>query len=368
MPILASLGPTRGRPFSPTALGPHELSAAARRYGVKPMPPLEWNAQVERETAHLYERVKNVVPSIEWPFFAPYVKAINDLKKERGAVILAHNYQTPEIYNCVADYVGDSLQLAVEATKTKADIIVQAGVHFMAETSKILNPDKTVLIPDVRAGCSLAQSITGEDVRLLRDKFPGVPIVAYVNTSADVKAEIDICCTSANAVQVVESLGAEKVIFLPDQYLASYVASQTDVKIIAWKGACEVHERFTGDELAKYRAADPSVQIIAHPECPPDVLGEADYTGSTKGMIDWVRKNRPKRVVMVTECSMADNVKAELPDVEFVKPCNLCPHMKRITLPKILDSLVFMKEEVVIDPMIAAKARRSVERMIHLKS
>jgi quinolinate synthase len=308
------------------------------------------------------------VPSIEWPFFAPYVKAINDLKKERNAVILAHNYQTPEIYNCVADFVGDSLQLAIEATRVKADVIVQGGVHFMAETSKLLNPGKTVLIPDVRAGCSLAQSITGEDVRLLRDKFPGVPIVAYVNTSADVKAEVDICCTSGNAVQVVESLGADKVIFLPDRYLANYVATQTKVKIIAWKGACEVHERFTGDELAKYRADDPSVQIIAHPECPPDVLEAADYTGSTKGMIDWVRKNRPKRVVMVTECSMADNVKAELPDVEFVKPCNLCPHMKRITLPKILDSLVYMKEEVVIDPMIADKARRSVERMIQLKN
>src|SRR6185436_13065585 len=341
----------------PVALPAGELSAAARRYGVLPMPALEWNSEVERETAHLYERVKNVVPSIEWPFFAPYVKAINDLKTARGAVILAHNYQTPEIYNCVAD----SLQLAIEATKTKAPIIVQAGVHFMAETSKILNPDKTVLIPDVRAGCSLAESITGEDVRLLRDKFPGVPIVAYVNTSADVKAEVDICCTSANAVQVVESLGSDTVIFLPDQYLANYVASQTKVKIISWKGACEVHERFTADELESYRAADPSIQIIAHPECPPDVIETADYTGSTKGMIDWVRKNRPKRVVMVTECSMADNVKAELPDVEFVRPCNLCPHMKRITLPKILDSLVYLKEEVLIDAVIAEKARRSVE-------
>src|SRR6187431_463572 len=368
MPVLTQLGPTRGHPFMPTASAPGELSAAARTYGVLPMPSLEWNAQVERETAHLYERVKNVVPSIEWPFFAPYVKAINDLKKQRGAVILAHNYQTPEIYNCVSDFVGDSLQLAREATKVDSNIIVQCGVHFMAETSKILNPEKTVLIPDSRAGCSLASSITGADVRLLRRQFPGVPVVAYVNTSAEVKAEVDICCTSANAVQVVESLNAETVIFLPDRYLASYVASQTKVKIIAWKGACEVHERFTGDELEKYRADDPSVQIIAHPECPPDVLGEADYTGSTKGMIDWVRKNRPKRVVMVTECSMADNVKAELPDVEFVKPCNLCPHMKRITLPKILDSLVFMKEEVVIDPMIAAKARRSVERMIQLKN
>src|SRR6187455_3320761 len=366
MPVLASLGPSRRPPFMPTASA--GLSAAARKYGVKPMPALEWNPQVERETAQLYERVRAVVPSIEWPFFAPYVKAINDLKRERGAVILAHNYQTPEIYNCVADFVGDSLQLAREATKVDADIIVQCGVHFMAETSKILNPDKTVLIPDLKAGCSLAASITGEDVRLLRAKFPGVPVVAYVNTSAEVKAEVDICCTSSNAHEVVESLGRDTVIFLPDQYLAKYVAAHTKVKIISWQGACEVHERFTADELRQYRAGDPSLQIIAHPECPPDVIEEADYTGSTAGMIDWVRKNRPRRVVMVTECSMADNVQAELPDVEFVRPCNLCPHMKRITLPKILDSLVYMKEEVVIDPTIAAKARRSVERMIHLKS
>jgi quinolinate synthase len=345
-----------------------ELSAAARRYGVLPMPSLEWNEQVARETAPLYTRVAKVIPPVEWPFFAPYVKAINALKRERNAVILAHNYQTPEIYNCVADFVGDSLQLAREATRVDADVIVQCGVHFMAETSKILNPDKTVLIPDSKAGCSLASSITGADVRLLRQRYPGVPVVAYVNTSADVKAEVDICCTSSNAVEVVESLGTETVIFVPDQYLAKYVASQTKVKIIAWKGACEVHERFTADELRRYRQGDPSLQIIAHPECPPDVLAESDYTGSTAGMIDWVRKNQPKRVVMVTECSMADNVQAELPDVEFVRPCNLCPHMKRITLPKILDSLVYMKEEVVIDAAIAERARRSVERMVNLKS
>jgi quinolinate synthase len=332
------------------------------------MPSLEWNEQVARETAPLYARVAKVIPPVEWPFFAPYVKAINVLKKERNAVILAHNYQTPEIYNCVADFVGDSLQLAREATRVDADVIVQCGVHFMAETSKILNPDKTVLIPDSKAGCSLASSITGADVGLLRQRYPGAPVVAYVNTSADVKAEVDICCTSSNAVEVVESLGTESVIFVPDQYLAKYVASQTKVKIIAWKGACEVHERFTADELRRYREGDPSLQIIAHPECPPDVLAESDYTGSTAGMIDWVRKNQPKRVVMVTECSMADNVQAELPDVEFVRPCNLCPHMKRITLPKILDSLVYMKEEVVIDPVIAERARRAVERMVNLKS
>ena len=365
MAITEILGPYVER--RPAAL-PAAPSPRASRFASLPAPTLQWNEQVERETAPLYARVKAVVPPNEWPVFAPYVKAINDLKKARNAVILAHNYQTPEIYNCVADFVGDSLQLAREATKVNADIIVQAGVHFMAETAKILNPDKTVLIPDTRAGCSLASSITGEDVRLLRERFPGVPVVTYVNTSAEVKAESDITCTSSNALQVVESLGVDKVIFVPDQYLAKYVASQTKVKIIAWKGSCEVHERFTGDELAMIRANDPTVQIVAHPECPPDVIAASDFTGSTAHMIDYVRKNRPKRVVLVTECSMADNVQAELPDVEFTRPCNLCPHMKRITLPKILDSLLYMKEEVVVDPAVAAKARRAVERMIYLKS
>lgn len=345
----------------------HHGSTAIRR-AAAPLPVPEWSPDVERATAHLYRRVDKVISPVEWPLMAPYIKAINDLKQERNAVILAHNYQTPEIFHCVADVGGDSLQLALEATKVKSDIIVQCGVHFMAETSKILNPDKTVLIPDSRAGCSLASSITGADVRLLRERFPGVPVVAYVNTSADVKAEVDICCTSSNALQVVESLNAPTVIFLPDQYLAKYVASQTAVKIIAWKGACEVHERFTGDELRAYREADPSVQIIAHPECPPDVLAEADFTGSTAHMINWVRNKHPKRVVMITECSMADNVQAELPDVEMVRPCNLCPHMKRITLPKILSSLLGLREEVTIDPAIAEKARRSVERMINLRN
>ena len=357
--------PTRG--FSPAPAPQPGSGAAARRLGVLPMPSLEWNEQVAKETAHLYERVKSVIPPVEWPFFAPYVKAINELKKRRNAVLLAHNYQTPEIYNCVADFVGDSLQLAREATKTKADIIVQGGVHFMAETSKLLNPDKVVLIPDIKAGCSLASSITGADVRLLRERFPGVPVVTYVNTSADVKAESDICCTSSNAVQVVESFGVDRVILIPDEFLARWVATQTKVKIIAWKGHCEVHERFTGEELRKYREADPKVQILAHPECPPDVIAEADFTGSTSAMINYVKTNRPRKVVMVTECSMADNVQAETPDVEFVRPCNLCPHMKRITLPKILDSLVYLREEVEIDPAIADRARRAVERMVRLK-
>jgi quinolinate synthase len=368
MPIFDTFDPDRlGRPARAQPAG----SAASRtssKFSPLPRPDLDWNEDVARETAHYYERIKAVVPPVEWPFFAPYVKAINGLKRERDAVILAHNYQTPEIYNCVADFVGDSLQLAREAAKTKAEVIVQCGVHFMAETSKILNPDKIVLIPDSRAGCSLASSITGADVRLLRERFPVVPVVTYVNTAADVKAESDICCTSSNAVQVVESLGVDKVIFLPDEYLAKYVAAQTAVKIIAWKGHCEVHERFTGEELRRYRADDPSISIIAHPECPPDVLAEADFTGSTAHMIDWVRKRHPKRLIMVTECSMADNVRAELPDVNFLRPCNLCPHMKRITLPKILDSLLMMQEEVTVDPAIADKARRAVERMIHLKS
>src|SRR6202045_2374252 len=293
-------GPAHRRPTAPA----HRRLSAAERARALPMPSLEWTPEVERATAHLYERVKKVISPVEWPFFAPYVKAINELKKTRNAVILAHNYQTPEIYNCVADVVGDSLQLAREATKTSASVIVQCGVHFMAETSKILNPDKVVLIPDLRAGCSLAQAITGADVRLLRERFPGVPVVTYVNTSAAVKAESDICCTSSNALDVVESLGAERVIFLPDEYLAKYVAAQTTVKIIAWKGHCEVHERFTTDELQSYRASDPGIMIIAHPECPPDVIETADFTGSTAKMIDWVRARKPKRVVMVTECSM----------------------------------------------------------------
>lgn len=339
---------------------------ARKTFAPVAMPDLTYTPEVARETAHLYERVKHVIPSVEWPFHAPYVKAINDLKKVRNAVILAHNYQTPEIYNCVADVVGDSLQLARDAAKVEADVIVQGGVHFMAETSKLMSPDKTVLIPDMKAGCSLAESITGADVRLLRREYPGVPIVAYVNTSAEVKAEVDICCTSSNAVQVVESLGSDRVIFLPDQYLAKFVASQTKVQIIAWHGACEVHERFTGGELRAYRMDDPSIKIIAHPECPPDVIAEADFTGSTAHMIDWVKTNRPKRVVMVTECSMADNVAAETSDVEFVRPCNLCPHMKRITLPKILDCLIHMSNEVIIPEEIAARARLSVERMVNL--
>ncbi len=277
---------------------------------------------------------------MEWVHYAPLIKAINELKKKRNAVILAHNYMTPEIFHGVADFRGDSLQLAKEAAKTNAKVIVQAGVHFMAETSKLLSPDKTVLIPDLRAGCSLAASITADDVRLLREAYPGVPIVTYVNTSAAVKAECDITCTSSNAVKVVESLNAPRVLLIPDEYLSKYVQTKTKVEIIAWRGHCEVHERFTAEELAAYRKSDPGVKIIAHPECPPDVIAMADFTGSTSGMINWVKEKRPKKALLVTECSMASNVAAETPDVEFVRPCNLCPHMKRISLEAIYDSLL----------------------------
>jgi len=305
---------------------------------------------------------------MEWAQYAPLIKAINTLKAERGAVILAHNYMTPEIFHGVSDFRGDSLQLAREAAKAKADIIVQAGVHFMAETSKLLSPDKTVLIPDMRAGCSLAASITAADVRLLREAYPGVPIVTYVNTSAAVKAECDITCTSANAVKVVESLGAPRVLLIPDEYLSKYVQTKTDVEIIAWRGHCEVHERFTAEELEAYRDANPGVKIIAHPECPPDVINVADFTGSTSGMINWVKTNRPKKALLVTECSMASNVADETPDVEFVRPCNLCPHMKRISLEAIYESLRDLKYEVTVDPDVAERARRAVERMVNLNN
>ena len=323
-----------------------------------------YTPEIARRTAPLYERVSRIIPAVEWPSFAPYVEEINRLKRERNAVILAHNYQTPEIFHCVADIVGDSLALAREAQRSDADVIVLAGVHFMAETAKLLNPDKTVLIPDTDAGCSLAESITGADVRLLRQRYPGVPIVTYVNTSADVKAESDICCTSANAKKVVESLGTNRVLMIPDEYLAQNVAAQTDVEIIAWKGHCEVHERFTAEDIRRYRAGSPGVVVLAHPECPPEVVAEADFAGSTAAMIDYVGQRKPARVVMVTECSMSDNVAVQHPDVEFVKPCNLCPHMKRITLPKILHSLRTMTQEVTVDPAVAERARQAVQRML----
>jgi quinolinate synthase len=312
----------------------------------------------------LYDRVKSVIPAIEWPVFAGDIDAIHALKQGRDAVILAHNYQTPEIFHGVADIVGDSLALAREAAKTDAAVIVLAGVHFMAETAKLLNPEKTVLIPDPGAGCSLAASITAADVRLLRQRYPDVPVVTYVNTSAAVKAESDICCTSGNAKKVIESLGVDTVIMLPDEYLAQNVAKETGVKIITWKGHCEVHERFTAAEIRDLRRSYPGVVVLAHPECPPDVVAEADFAGSTAAMSDYVDNEHPARVVLMTECSMSDNIAATHPGIEFVRPCNLCPHMKRITLPKIRKALETMQYEVTIDPAIADRARLAVERML----
>jgi quinolinate synthase len=315
-------------------------------------------------TGALYERLRRVIPPFDWPGFADDIDAVLALKHERNAVILAHNYQTPEIFYGVADLVGDSLALARMAMKTEADVIVLAGVHFMAETAKLLNPDKTVLIPDLDAGCSLAESITAQDVRLLRQNYPGVPIVAYVNTSAAVKAESDICCTSSNAKAVVESLGTPRVIMLPDEYLARNIAATTKVDIISWKGHCEVHERFTGADIREIRESHPGVVVLAHPECPPEVVAEADFSGSTAAMSNYVGTRKPARVVLLTECSMSDNVAVQHPDIEFVRPCNLCPHMKRITLANIRRALETNRNAVRIDPSVAERARRSVERML----
>ncbi len=333
---------------------------------------LAYTNAVARATSGLYARVARVIPQIEWPVHAPLIAEINRLKREKNAVILGHNYMTPEIYHCVSDFTGDSLALAREAARTDADVIVQAGVHFMAETSKILSPEKTVLIPDAKAGCSLAASITGADVRLLRQKHPGLPVVTYVNTSADVKAESDICCTSGNAVRIVEIIAKEfrtdTVIMIPDQYLARNVAAKTGIKVITWAGSCEVHERFTAAEIRAYRAQHPGVTVLAHPECPPEVVAEADFAGSTAAMVGYVGKHHPARVVMITECSMSDNVAVEYPDIEFVRPCNLCPHMKRITLDGILHSLQTMTTEVVVDPSVSARARVAIERMLAVKA
>jgi quinolinate synthase len=312
----------------------------------------------------LYSRVERHVPPFEWRILADDIAAILKLKRDKNAVILAHNYQTPDIFHTVADIVGDSLALAREAARTDAEIIVLAGVHFMAETAKLLNPEKTVLIPDLEAGCSLAASITAEDVRLMRASHPGVPIVTYVNTSAAVKAESDICCTSGNAKKIVEGLGVPKVIMIPDEYLARNIAAQTNVEIIAWKGHCEVHERFTADDIRELRATHPGITVLAHPECPPEVVAECDFTGSTAAMADYVGKQRPSRVVLLTECSMSDNVALQYPDLDFVRPCNLCPHMKRITLPKIRRALETMSHEVTVPSEIAEKATGSVERML----
>ena len=325
---------------------------------------MELNNEIRKATDPIYQKVSKVIPEIEWAFHDHLIHKINMLKKQKNAVLLAHNYQTPEIFHGVADIAADSLALAIEAEKTEADIIVLCGVHFMAETAKLMNPYKKVLLPDMNAGCSLASSITGKDVKLLKEKYPGVPVVTYVNTSAEVKAESDICCTSANAVRIVESLGVNKVIFLPDQYLAKYVSTKTKVQIISWIGTCIVHERFSSQEIEDIKKQNPEIVILSHPECPAEVIAASDYTGSTSGMSKYVKKNQPNKVMLVTECSMSDNVQVDNPNVQFIKPCNLCPHMKTITLSKILDCLEKETNEILIPEIISRRARRAVERMI----
>ena len=323
-----------------------------------------YTPEVASRMAALFDKVSPAISEAEWPEFAPYVDRILQLKQERNAIILAHNYQTRDIFHCVSDIVGDSLALAQKAMDVEADVIVMAGVHFMAETTKLMNPSKTVLIPDLRAGCSLAESITGEDVRGLRKKYPGVPIVTYVNTSVEVKAESDICCTSSNAVKIVESLGADRVLLIPDQYLAKNVAAQTDVEILTWAGACEVHERFTANQIIHLRKAHPGVTVLAHPECPPEVVEQSDFSGSTSALINFVTENKPAEVALITECSMGENIASQNPDTKFIRSCSLCPHMQRINLMNICASLENMTHEVIIDPALADRARLAVQRML----
>lgn len=335
-------------------------STLADHYDLSPNPDLA------ASMGDIYDRMDRVVSPADWAIYAPYVKAINDLKKERNAVVLAHNYMTPEIFHGIGDFVGDSLALAIEATRVKEDVIVQCGVHFMAETSKILSPEKTVLMPDMAAGCSLAESITAEGVAEMRAKYPGAPVVSYVNTTAEVKAASDICCTSANAVQIVDAMDSDTVIMTPDQFLAQNVANQSKKKVVFWEGSCIVHELYKAEDLRAYRDYDPEVKIIAHPECTPDVVAEADYTGSTSGIVKWVHEHKPKKAMLITECSMASNIADELPEVEFAKPCNMCPYMKKISLEKVLYVLHTMENQVDVDEAIAAKARLSVQKMIDL--
>jgi quinolinate synthase len=331
---------------------------------------LAYTNEVRAATDHLYAKVADFITPMEWPRIAPLVHEINTLKREKNAVILAHNYMTPDIFHLVGDFKGDSLQLAREAAETEAGTIIQAGVHFMAETSKILAPEKTVIIPDTRAGCSLASSITAEDVRLIRSRYPDLPIVTYVNTTADVKAECDITCTSSNAVQVVEHVaklwGNDRVILIPDQYLAKNVAAMTGIRILTWPGACEVHEMFTREDVEALREAHPGVEILAHPECPPDVLQAADYAGSTAALANYVKERKPAKVVLLTECSMSDNVAAEAPDTDFVRPCNLCPHMKRISLENIRDALISGETEIEIDEDVRLRAKAAIDAMLAL--
>ncbi len=327
---------------------------------------LVFNDTVKAGTAEIYNKLKKSIPDLEWPVLAPYIFEINKIKKKNDFVILAHNYQTPDIFYGIADVVGDSLGLAIKGSKVKEKNILMCGVHFMAETAKIMSPEKKVYLPDMKAGCSLAESITAEDIRKLKKKYPNVPVVTYVNTSADVKSETDICCTSANAVKVVESLGVDEVIFLPDEYLAKYVSLNTNVKIISWKGKCEVHEKFSKKDVLEIKSRYKDLEVVSHPECPPDVIAASDFTGSTGSMINHVKNTKAKNIFLVTECSMSDNVQIENPNINFVKPCNLCPHMKKIELPKILDCLKNYNNEIKIDQDIAKNAKKAISRMIEV--
>ena len=327
---------------------------------------LVFNDTVKAGTAEIYNKLKKSIPDLEWPVLAPYIFEINKIKKKNDFVILAHNYQTPDIFYGIADVVGDSLGLAIKGSKVKEKNILMCGVHFMAETAKIMSPEKKIYLPDMKAGCSLAESITAEDIRKLKKKYPNVPVVTYVNTSADVKSETDICCTSANAVKVVESLGVDEVIFLPDEYLAKYVSLNTNVKIISWKGKCEVHEKFSKKDILEIKSRYKDLEVVSHPECPPDVIAASDFTGSTGSMINHVKNTKAKNIFLVTECSMSDNVQIENPNINFIKPCNLCPHMKKIELPKILDCLKNYKNEIKIDLDIAKNAKKAISRMIEV--
>ena len=340
---------------------PAQRAHLSEKYDLTPSPELA------ASMSDIYDRMSRVVSPADWAIFAPYVKAINDLKAEKNAVILGHNYMTPEIYHGISDFGGDSLQLAIKATEVEADVIVQCGVHFMAETSKILSPEKTVLMPDMEAGCSLAESITAEGIEEMRRRYPGAPVVTYVNTTAEVKAASDICCTSSNAAQIVAAQDSHTVIMTPDQYLAQNVARDVPQKnVVWWEGSCIVHEQYSATDLRDFREWNPGTRLIAHPECPPDVVAEADFSGSTSGIIKYVSDEKPEKALLITECSMASNIADALPEVEFVGPCNMCPYMKKITLEKVLFSLDTMTGQVEVDADIAAKARLSVQRMIDL--
>jgi quinolinate synthase len=336
----------------------------------------------------MYETLKvklaRVVPDFELRYKAEIADEILRLKEERQAVILGHNYMEPALFHSIPDYTGDSLELSRQAARTDRPIIVFCGVRFMAETAKILNPQKTVLLPAKEAGCSLAASITAEDVRQLKARYPGVPVVTYVNTYADVKAESDICCTSGNAVAVVQSLGQETVIFLPDEYLARNVARETgkhiifptltgtkkqetqlDFQMVGWRGRCEVHEKFTVRDIRNIREQFPEVVILAHPECSPEVTAAADFSGSTSAMIRYIQQTQAPRYLLLTECSMADNVLAAHPDKEMLRLCSVrCPHMNQITLEDTRDALIYLQYVIEVPEPIRVRAARAVERMI----